>query len=79
MAQTTPMAFGVLYLVMNPVVGQWQLNVPSSVGEHSYTVKSSSEANIGFDFYFTVEQRRREVPVIDPLLSKYTQVKTRVT
>ena len=63
-----------IYEITNPRKGTWTLTVPGSNGDHQYSVKSSSDSNVGFDHYFliTLSWRRRstEVPVSNPVVGK---------
>ena len=64
-----------IYEITNPKRGAWTLTVPGSLGDHEFSVKSSSDSNVDFEHYFLVELpsrrgRRTKVPTSNPVAGK---------
>lgn len=64
----------VLFSINNPDRGLWRL-VPPSTGKYEYTAKVSSPENIDFEHYFNKNERRKLVPLRNPLSGKYKHLK----
>ncbi|XP_031568684.1 von Willebrand factor A domain-containing protein 7-like isoform X4 [Actinia tenebrosa] len=65
-----------IYEIASPRVGTWTLVIPPSAGMHNYFVKSNSDQNIDFDYYFLmlIKKPASEVPVTDPLIGENSKV-----
>lgn len=68
-----------IYEITNPKRGAWTLTVPGSLGDHEFSVKSSSDTNVDFEHYFLVELpsrrgRRTKVPISNPVAGKLNKV-----
>ncbi|XP_031568688.1 uncharacterized protein LOC116303307 isoform X2 [Actinia tenebrosa] len=61
-----------IYEIASPRVGTWTLVIPPSAGLHNYFVKSTSDSNIDFEYYFlrTIRRPPSEVPIPEPLLGR---------
>ena len=72
--QTEHLAQGGVWIIEDPILGLWELVIPTEVGTHSFKVKSSSGFNVEFDYFFLLRERlgRRwfEYPSDYPLLGK---------
>jgi hypothetical protein len=61
-----------IYEIKTPRVGTWTLVIPPTAGLHNYFVKSNSDKNIDFEYYFLMLTKKpaSEVPVTDPLIGE---------
>ncbi|KAK3730532.1 hypothetical protein QZH41_017239 [Actinostola sp. cb2023] len=59
-----------VYEITRPKVGTWTLVCPPSIGQYNYFVKSHSDSNIEFEYYFlfTMHRPATEVPISQPLI-----------
>ena len=72
--QTEHLAQGGVWIIEDPILGVWELVIPTEVGTHSFKVKSSSGFNVEFDYFFLLRERLGgqwfEYPSDYPLLGK---------
>lgn len=72
--RTEDLAQGGVWIIEKPILGLWELVIPAEVGTHSFKVKSSSDFNLEFDFFFLLSKklggRLFEYPIDYPLLGK---------
>ena len=67
-----------VYQIDRPKKGTWTLTISGSTGGHEFYVKSSSETNVDFEFYFLISLGRRrdatEVPISNPVIGKFVNI-----
>lgn len=65
---------GGVWIIRHPTQGVWELVIPAAVGTHSFKVKSNSNFNLEFDFFFLLRKmigrQWFEYPTDYPLLGK---------
>lgn len=68
-----------IYEITNPKRGTWTLTAPGKNGDHEFSVKTSSDTNVDFEYYFLIALSWRrghnaDVPISNPVTGKLNKI-----
>ena len=69
-----------IYEITNPKRGTWTLTAPGKNGDHEFSVKTSSDTNVDFEYYFLIALSWRrgynaDVPISNPVTGESVKFK----